>query len=428
MIEAAMFIALGFLAATFLALLMAPALAARADRLARRRLEAQLPRSLVELNAERDHLRAQLTLRERRIEQRLDAVRAGKHADLAELGRRAVRIEALGRDVVDRDARIGGLEADLAATRTTLAETEEALSGTRGDLADTREAFRQLKGTHADLVSRHDATLQENDARRIAIADLETRLATQTRRGDDLDKRLAERRIELAAERAEHERTRAALADEQARGTVLDRRHAQAAAEARLQAETAAARATELAETRAERDLARAIVADGHSALAAAREAAARLETRIEGLLARERAFGEAHETALRALNERIEVLKAEKGSLEGALATARQDRARAKAALSEQGARDVGALERRAEAADVEIKRAISRRRAGSASGSGSGAGSRGKRVVAGPADAAAGETAGSEPEAGEPGEGEPREPMSPAATSTATSRTAQA
>ncbi len=364
-----MFIALGFLAATFLALLMAPALAARADRLARRRLEAQLPRSLVELNAERDHLRAQLALRERRIEQRLESTLAGKHADLAELGRRAVRIEALGRDVAGRDARIAVLEADLAATRGTLAETEATLSDTRGDLADTREAFAQLKSAHADLASRHDATLQENDARRIAIADLETRLTTQTRRGDDLDKRLGERRTELAAERTAHERTRAALADEQARGAVLDRRFAEAAAAAEREAANAAARAAELAETRGERDLARAIVADAHAALAAARETAARLEGRIADIQARERALGAAHETALRALNERIEVLKAEKGSLEGALATARAERARARATRDGRERRgerkpadEAGDLAHRAEVVDARVRRSAGR------------------------------------------------------------------
>ncbi len=373
-----MFIALGFLAATFLALLTAPALAARADRLARRRLEAQLPRSLVELNAERDHLRAQLALRERRIEQRLEATLAGKHADLAELGRRAVRIEALGRDVADRDARIAALEADLEATRTTLAETQATLSDTRGDLADTREAFAQLKRTHADLATRHDATLQENDARRIAIADLETRLTTQTRRGDDLDKRLAERRIELAAERTAHERTRAALADEQARGAVLDRRFAEATAAAERAAADAATRAAELAETRGERDLARAIAADAHAALAAAREATGRLEARISDIQARERALGAAHETALRALNERIEVLKAEKGSLEGALATARADRARARGGreggreggrdggrdsrVARESSDDAGDLAHRAEVVDARVRRSAGR------------------------------------------------------------------
>ncbi|MGP9819591.1 hypothetical protein ACTZWW_06215 [Salinarimonas sp. NSM] len=358
MIEAAMFIALGFLAATFLALLMAPALAARADRLARRRLEAQLPRSLVELNAERDHLRAQLALRERRIEQRLEATLAGKHADLAELGRRAVRIEALGRDVADRDARIAALEADLAQTRTSLAETEATLADTRGDLADTREAFAQLKRTHADLAARHDATLQENDARRIAIADLETRLTTQTRRGDDLDKRLADRRVELAAERTAHEQTRAALADEQARGAVLDRRFAEATAAAEREAASAATRAAELAETRGERDLARAIAADAHAALAAAQETAARLEARIGEIQARERALGAAHETALRALNERIEVLKAEKGSLEGALATARAERTRG----GRKAADEAGDLAHRAQVVDARVRRSAGR------------------------------------------------------------------
>lgn len=383
-----MFILLGFLAATFLALLMVPALNARADRLARRRLEAQLPRSLVELNAERDHLRAQLALRERRVEERLERTLAGKQADMAELGRRALRIDTLGRDLAARDARIADLDADLAKTRSTLAETQDDLTETRGDLADTREAFTQLKTAQADLQGRHDRALQDVDAKRIAIADLETRVAVQTQRGDELDKRLAQRSAELAAERTAHGETRAALGDEQARGEVLERRFAQARAEADAKSAEAAALGVESGELRQERDLARAIGEDANAALAAAQAAVARLEARVESLVAREKSLAGAHESALRALNERIEVLKAEKGSLEGALSLARQERARAQGELAalraarpgsarggpkpqeEPAPVDGASLERRAEAVEAEVKRAAARRSASEKAG----------------------------------------------------------
>lgn len=384
-----MFILLGFLAATFLALLMVPALNARADRLARRRLEAQLPRSLVELNAERDHLRAQLALRERRVEERLERTLAGKQADMAELGRRSLRIDALTRDLAARDARIADLDADLAETRDTLAATQGDLAGTRGDLADTREAFTQLKSAQADLQGRHDRALQDIDAKRIAIADLETRVAVQTQRGDELDKRLAQRSAELAAERTAHAETRAALDDEQARGEVLERRFAQARSEADAKSAEAAALGAQAGELRQERDLARAIGEDANAALAAAQAAVARLEARVESLVAREKSLASAHESALRALNERIEVLKAEKGSLEGALTLARQERARAQGELAALRAARPGAprggpkpqeepapidgasLERRAEAVEAEVKRAAARRSATENAGS---------------------------------------------------------
>ena len=68
MVETVMIFALGFLAATLIALLIVPALNARAERLARRRAEAMFPLSISELTAEKDHLRAEFAVLQRRIE------------------------------------------------------------------------------------------------------------------------------------------------------------------------------------------------------------------------------------------------------------------------------------------------------------------------------------------------------------------------
>ena len=64
MVETAMIFALGFLAATLIALLIIPAINARADRLARRRAEALFPLSISELTAEKDHLRADFAVQQ----------------------------------------------------------------------------------------------------------------------------------------------------------------------------------------------------------------------------------------------------------------------------------------------------------------------------------------------------------------------------
>lgn len=324
-----MYIALGALAAAFLALLMVPAVGARAERLARRRMEALLPRSLSELNAERDHLRAELALRERRLEQRVEAVLAGRQVDRAELGRRALRIDDLETALAAREARIAALETDLAETRETLSATQADLLDTRGDLADTREALAALRKAHLELGERHDAAMQEIDAKRIAISDLETRLATQTQRADELERHLGRTREALAEERALVAQTRKALADEQARGEVLDRRFAEARTRAESRAaaaEEAQARARALDEQRAE-EARRADAVE--AALAAAETQAAGLTRRLEELAARDATLAVTHASALQALEERIEILKAERSALEGALATAREGRQR---------------------------------------------------------------------------------------------------
>src|SRR3954468_14683775 len=98
-----MIFALGFVAASLIALLIVPAVNARAERLARRRAEALFPLSITELTAEKDHLRAEFAVLQRRIEHRAEEALSGKQRDMEELGRRALRIEALEADLRARE-------------------------------------------------------------------------------------------------------------------------------------------------------------------------------------------------------------------------------------------------------------------------------------------------------------------------------------
>src|SRR3954471_4790357 len=116
-IESIMIFALGFLTAALIALVVFPAINARAERLARRRIEAQFPLSITELTAEKDHLRAEFAVLQRRLERKAEEALSEKHRDMEELGRRAVRIEALEGEIAARDHRIGELEGDLERTR-----------------------------------------------------------------------------------------------------------------------------------------------------------------------------------------------------------------------------------------------------------------------------------------------------------------------
>ncbi len=234
-----MIFALGFLSASLLALLVIPAVNARAERLARRRVEAQFPLSITELTAEKDQLRAEFAVLQRRLERKAEEALAEKHASMEELGRRAVRIQSLETELAARDGRIGELEAELAATRRKLSEVEEALATASAALVGARETSGALEQAHrqtltelsatrakldttetalaeartrivsleealaaretafADLDARYGATLQDLDMRRIAVSDLETRLATQTARADELERVAEERRSEV---------------------------------------------------------------------------------------------------------------------------------------------------------------------------------------------------------------------------------------
>ncbi|MBF9234466.1 coiled-coil domain-containing protein [Microvirga alba] len=243
MVETIMIFALGFLAATLIALLIIPAINARAERLARRRAEALFPLSIEELTAEKDHLRAEFAVLQRRLERRAEQAQGVKYQSMEELGRRAVQIELLGETLAERDEKIAGLQADLEETRRRFAAATEELHLARisadgsnealaalesarrvaldevcvllGDLEQTRSDLSQARsevertkemlagnGTAVtDLDERLTTALKELDIKRITISVLETRLMTQTARATDFERALAERHNELSEER-----------------------------------------------------------------------------------------------------------------------------------------------------------------------------------------------------------------------------------
>jgi predicted nucleic acid-binding Zn-ribbon protein len=265
-VETIMIFALGFVAAALIALLIIPAVNARAERLARRRAETLFPMSIAELTAEKDHLRAEFAVLQRRIERKAEEALAAKHQSMEEMGRRAVRIEALEGALAAREQTISQLEATLADTQDRLAAAEEELeqtktflSGTRETLAalenahratldelsntrmeleqtqnersrtkteliQTQERFARLEAEYADTDSRLTGALSELDTKRITISDLETRLMTQTSRGNDFERALNERQRELSDERQRLNELARSLAAEQERGMILEQR------------------------------------------------------------------------------------------------------------------------------------------------------------------------------------------------------------
>lgn len=68
MIQAVMLIALGFLVASLIGVLLAPSLWNCAARLSKKRLEGTLPLTLSEIEATQDQLRASYAVRLRRLE------------------------------------------------------------------------------------------------------------------------------------------------------------------------------------------------------------------------------------------------------------------------------------------------------------------------------------------------------------------------
>ncbi|WGD32094.1 hypothetical protein AncyloWKF20_09855 [Ancylobacter sp. WKF20] len=331
MIEVIMYCAIGFLAATLLALLTLPAVWRRAVRLTRRRIESALPVSMAEIQADKDEARAAFALAVRQAEMQTQRLREEAAlrltqitAQAEELVKRQTRLDELTAALADLESRHATLTehdrevTDELALRTgDLNETRVALAQTRTELASTRHTLEATAGREEELKVEHIALTTLRDTLKDRITDLDRHLTaanahlsaererlrqttdnlvTEVARTRDLKERLAATETELGAVSTEASALRAELAGLHLKVDDLTRRtHAAETRRASVEADAArrvsdasSAREIAQAEARHAQDMARMLSAEKamlEGALAKAREDRASLQQRLDGLL-----------------------------------------------------------------------------------------------------------------------------------------------
>jgi chromosome segregation ATPase len=208
MVEPIMFVGLGFLAASLLALVIVPLVHARAVRLTRRRLEASIPVSVSEIQADKDQLRAEFAMSTRRLEMSVDQLKTKTTAQLVELGRKTEAINALKAELTEKTATVFALETRDTALKDQLQTTEAELGAKTSSL---HEAERKLAATEAEL-AKVSVDLQERsmtgDSQRIEIVALKTQIATLKDQVADFEQQIKHAEDQLTRERADAERMR----------------------------------------------------------------------------------------------------------------------------------------------------------------------------------------------------------------------------
>jgi hypothetical protein len=154
MVEAIMFFALGFLVASLLALALFPVVHARAARLAARRVVAEFPLSMKEINAERDLLRAEFAMSVRRFEIGIERLTAKVAGLMAELGRKSDEINRLRRTPGEETATLGAPEARERVLPDELQPRKDEPAVTAAPRRDQRslaERLAELRELNPDL-------------------------------------------------------------------------------------------------------------------------------------------------------------------------------------------------------------------------------------------------------------------------------------
>ena len=164
--ETIMLIALGFVAALLVSLLVIRGVWRYGISLGKRRIERRAPSAIAELKADRDRLKAEFAMQGRRLQLRLDDLKTRMAEQMAEASRNRNRLELLAAEVGNRDKQLAQRDSEIANLRSQLESMERELAERT---AITQQARDDLRRREEDV-----AALRE----RLATAD--ARVAEQT--------------------------------------------------------------------------------------------------------------------------------------------------------------------------------------------------------------------------------------------------------
>ncbi|WP_294539086.1 hypothetical protein [uncultured Rhodoblastus sp.] len=236
MVEQIVYFTLGFVLCGLIGLAFLPLVSRRARRLTLTRIEARLPLTFAEIEAERDLLRAGFAVEKRALEIAAEQAKAERAADSAELGRRAVAVMRATEHLQQTESLLRDRDGQLAKslefgekTRAELLETQESLAAREAELtqknadydllAQAREQADQrvlgleaaLASANADLVDARakgeavEAARREtfNRAEHLAeqVKSLTLALAEVQRRNGEFEARRVRLLAKIAAER-----------------------------------------------------------------------------------------------------------------------------------------------------------------------------------------------------------------------------------
>ncbi len=327
MIENLMVLALGVLAASLVWLALLGAVWRRAVRLTTKRLHGSVPMSMVDIKADKDHLRAEFAVALRKQELANEQMREALNTRAITIATRDEALRDAHETIGLRDSAIEGLNqtlaeraAELAAREKTLAETQAAWQASEAELNEARDEIAALTRANAALQAEIDAQRVEAVAHTTRIDNL---TLSQTVSAKELAALAAERdRLHAAHGEATEALTRERQALyplqedlRQTKATLAERESALAELRAALDELTAShARLTETAK-------------QGGEQIAVLERALADTENARQTLASAHEALRRESEDATKALDARMAELLTEKTLAEGALAKAREDR-----------------------------------------------------------------------------------------------------
>jgi chromosome segregation ATPase len=246
LVQSVLFFVLGFLCAGFLALMVAPAIWRRAVRLTRRRVEASIPLTQAEIQADKDRIRAEYAMTTRRLEISAKALREKAAEQLVEINRGREALKGLSVERAEKGQALAALSAKDEALR----RREEEMQRLGEQLKETERRLEKRALELEKLEHMYDDASFASSSRQIELVARESELQ---KLASDIavlrgQRKEAERRSQEMA--AEIKSARDALKAEKKRAAELDKKVERLAAALADREEKLERRDTELARLR----------------------------------------------------------------------------------------------------------------------------------------------------------------------------------
>lgn len=224
MVQSILFFVLGVLACGFVVALFAPAAWRRAGRLMRRRIEATMPLTPAEIQAEKDGVRAEFAMGTRRLEMELQASREKAATQLVEI-QRVGQVVAQGRALLEaKETALAESEARNSEVRAELGQRESQLQQLSQRLAEAEKVVEARAGEVEKLGQMYDEASFSSSNRQIELVARESELEQVRQDISALraERKEADKRQQEAV--SESRAAREAMKSEQKRNADLDKK------------------------------------------------------------------------------------------------------------------------------------------------------------------------------------------------------------
>ncbi len=224
MVEPIMYLAIGFLVAMLLGLMIVPLVHNRAVRLTTRRMEAATPLSMAEIQADKDQLRAEFAMSARRLEMSVDQLKHKTTSQLAELGKKSDAINRMKLELGEKNATIFSLEAREKAMKEQLRATEEEFAARTEALRQAEKALSDKQNELAKINHELSDRSMMAESRKVELLTVHAQIDALKGRVDDAEKEFAATQARLEQERGQSETATRELTEARSRVENLSQR------------------------------------------------------------------------------------------------------------------------------------------------------------------------------------------------------------